>query len=636
MPRIDIYHPMKTLGNARKKLNALALFPIFLGLGSLLFWPSFDSAWLMDDFPVLVNNPDIRSLANFFEDYYPGRPLRELTYLLDYQIFGLQPSGYHLQQIFWHGLNAWLVFQLAIRLSACKPIAWGAALLFLAHPLQVEVVANISHRKDSLALAFCLASLLVYLHGRDQKGRRRIYWLLGALLLWGVALLAKQNALALVAMPVIYELCQPGRLRRKLFVAAVALSIIGVSVRIVYLLNNQDFLDNIGPALSKLGNFGMTAPQHYFLAVFKAWAFMASKLLWPSALTMEYTFPLPTGWLDPWALSGLFGAALVVALFVFARWKSEVVCLSLGWVLVFWLPTSNLLGHLAYFAADRYWYSPLVGVCILSSYGLWWLCRKNQTAYLVIGCLVVLTLSWQTWQQQRVWRDAESFYTHMLRFSPMALEGLVGKGMSALEEGDLDVAESFFRQAVILSPSDWRIPQSLGLIAYRQGRYGVALDYFKSALAVNPEKLELHNNLGSLYNELGQPEAAIEVLRQALAINPHFEKGYTNLGVTYERMGNLVEAEALHRQALSESWDYAEAHYNLGVTLYRAQRLDEARESFAMAARLSPEDADTLFNYGLLASETGHQEEAGLVIAKLRRIAPEVAEQLEKEISGEQ
>ena len=70
MPRIDIYHPMKTLGNARKKLNALALFPIFLGLGSLLFWPSFDSAWLMDDFPVLVNNPDIRSLANFFEDYY--------------------------------------------------------------------------------------------------------------------------------------------------------------------------------------------------------------------------------------------------------------------------------------------------------------------------------------------------------------------------------------------------------------------------------------------------------------------------------------------------------------------------------------------------------------------------------------
>lgn len=612
------------------------MLPILLGACYLLYWPSFDNAWLMDDFPVLVNNPDIRSLANFFEDHYPGRPLRELTFLVDYHFFNLQPAGYHLQQIFWHGLNAWLVYLLAARLSARKPIAWGAALLFLAHPLQVEVLANISHRKDSLALAFCLASLLAYLHGRNSGHPRRILWLLGALLFWGVALLAKENALALVMLPILYELGRSGSAPHKLFPVAVSLGVVAVIGRILYLIQDPLFLKSIGPALLKLGNFGSFTAEDYYLTVFKSWAFMASKLVWPIELSMEYTFPTPKGWLDPWVLIGLSVAVALILLFCQARGRSEPVYLSLGWLLVFWLPTSNLLGHLAYFAADRYWYTPLVGVCLLLSYGLWRLCRDNEAAYLAMICLLVIPLALLTWQQQKVWRDAESLHTHILRVSPMSLEALIGKGLSAMESGDADEAERFFRQAAMRSPTDWRIPHSLGLIAYRQGRHNVALGYFQKALADSPERLEVFNNLGSLYGEIGQLEAAIIILQRALSINPHFEKGYTNLGIIYERAGNLTEAEAMHRRALTERRDYAEAYYNLGVTLYRAKRLDEARESFAAAARLSPENADALFNYGAVASETGHHEEAGETLASLRRIDPVLAGQLEKEMSGRQ
>jgi len=132
----------------------------------LVYVPSFDAAWLMDDFPVILNNPDIRSLGNFWSNSYPGRPLREVTFFFDYQMFGFKSFGYHFQHIVWHGLTVFLVFYVAIRLGFSQLSAFFASLLFLVHPIQVEVLANISHRKDILSLAFCLLSFSSYLNWR--------------------------------------------------------------------------------------------------------------------------------------------------------------------------------------------------------------------------------------------------------------------------------------------------------------------------------------------------------------------------------------------------------------------------------------------------------------------------------------
>ena len=77
-------------------------------LAFLAYANTFGNGWTYDDFPVIVENPDVRSWAEFLRNSYPGRPLRELTYLFDHALFGLNPAGWHLQQIFWHALNACL------------------------------------------------------------------------------------------------------------------------------------------------------------------------------------------------------------------------------------------------------------------------------------------------------------------------------------------------------------------------------------------------------------------------------------------------------------------------------------------------------------------------------------------------
>ena len=142
------------LASGRRRSNGVIALLILLAVAFAIFANTFGAEWSYDDYPVIVENPDVLSLSNFFANSYPGRPLREVTFLLDHALFGMQPMGWHIQHVFWHGLCAWLVWLLAMRLDFGRTVAWLAALLFLVHPLQVEVVANISHRKESLAVAF--------------------------------------------------------------------------------------------------------------------------------------------------------------------------------------------------------------------------------------------------------------------------------------------------------------------------------------------------------------------------------------------------------------------------------------------------------------------------------------------------
>jgi hypothetical protein len=80
-------------------------FVIFIVLAYCIFANTFANEWTMDDFPVIVKNHDVQSFHAFLKNSRPGRPLRELTFLLDHAFFGLNPMGYHIQQIFWLGLH---------------------------------------------------------------------------------------------------------------------------------------------------------------------------------------------------------------------------------------------------------------------------------------------------------------------------------------------------------------------------------------------------------------------------------------------------------------------------------------------------------------------------------------------------
>jgi hypothetical protein len=126
------------------------------------------------------------------------RPLLDLSYALDYRLWGAVALGWHLTDLFLHLANALLLAALLRELlgasgerDSLAPVA--AAALFAWSPIAPESVAWISGRSDELALAAMLGSLLLYLR---SEGRLGWMWA-GSLALFALGLASKEAAITL-------------------------------------------------------------------------------------------------------------------------------------------------------------------------------------------------------------------------------------------------------------------------------------------------------------------------------------------------------------------------------------------------------------------------------------------------------
>ncbi len=464
----------------------------FLLLAFLLFANSFSNQWTMDDFMVVVRNPDIRSFQGFLADSYPGRPLRELTYLIDYALFGQDPAGYHIQNIFWHGLNAFLVFVLVRRLKGTMAAAWVAGLVFLSHPIVTEVIGNISHRKDSLALAFSLLSFLAYLQVYVAE-KKKYLWLLMALLIGGVAVLAKEQAVALLPLFFLYDISiRPISARlicKRRWVAPGALLSVatGFIIWYVWLWRNERFLESLSEGLVKMNYYSGWSPEAYFTMTLKSMAFMASKLVVPLNLAMEYVYTVPVGWAEPWVVAGLSLVGLAVLGLVFFQKGSPLAFIALCWLIVFWLPVSNFFWPLSYFAADRYLYSPCAGFAILFALLLENLLASRRAAFCVVVVGILAILAAGTWRQNRVWSSELALFTQAVKVSPDSTMGLSGLGLAYLNGGEAAAALPWLEKAA-QNYNDSKPLHLLGIAHERLGNRQQALRYYSTFVSMNEPK----------------------------------------------------------------------------------------------------------------------------------------------------
>lgn len=452
---------------------------------------TFANTWTYDDTPVILQNPDLQSFANFFADSYPGRPLRELSLMLDRAIFGMEPAGWHIQHIFWHALNGFLVGALAVRLGGGMAAAVIAALFFLAHPLQVEVVAQLSHRKDNLALAMALLGVHAWFSAVAAASlRQRLVLAALAATLFVLGGLAKESVVVLPLMLVVWEWLFIDRDRRllgrwpQLLLASAVCAVLAGLFWYLFQNGRSQLLTSAGYQLFKYNHFTPVTEWSYLPILLKSWLFMLGKVVWPFDLALEYVYPFPAGWLDPWVLGmllllGLSGWGAIVA------WKqSPPVCFALLWIVLFWLPVANLWPTSAYFAADRYLYAPMAGVALLAGFGVAAAARRWTKPVLSLTIILLGILSVLTWQQNRVWKDQFSLWQQAARVSPQSSVAL----------------------------------NNFGVQLFKVGQPGKGLELIERA-AQNPYYYEANLNAMSIYQRKGNREKA-DFYRQR-ANDPH-------------------------------------------------------------------------------------------------------------------
>ena len=135
----------------------------------------------IDDDIYVYNNPNITREFDFdtvkwaFTSDRGGLwiPLTWLSFALDYQIHGLNPEWYHLENVILHTLNVLLLF---LFLSSVTGKIYRCALvagLFAVHPIHAESVVWITERKDVLSAFFFMISLYLYIYYLKKPSIKR-------------------------------------------------------------------------------------------------------------------------------------------------------------------------------------------------------------------------------------------------------------------------------------------------------------------------------------------------------------------------------------------------------------------------------------------------------------------------------
>jgi Tfp pilus assembly protein PilF len=571
-------------------------------------------------------------------------PLTWLTWLADYQTFGLSAPAFLGVNVLLHAASTVALFLVFNRLTGAPGRSAFVAGVFGLHPLHVESVAWASARKDALSGLLFVGVLAAYAAYARAPSVGRYVLVAGALAL---GLMAKPTLVSVPFVLLLLDLWplrrlqdESGawvlpRLRRAVVEKVPLLMLAAASSAVTYLVQRA------GGAVEAGEVFSLRARVVNALVSYVVYLRQA---VWPRGLAVFYphagdTLPVAAG------LGAFVALALATALLLRAWRARPELLVGWLWYLGMLVPVIGLVqvGQQAH--ADRYTYLPLVGVAIVAAWGLAGpLGRRGERIPVAAGMVAVMALGALAFVQVQVWRDSRTLFAHALRVTGENAVARLNLGLALLDGGQLDEAEEHLREAVRLHPASAEGHGALGEVLARRGRVQEARDAFATALRLDPSLSRVHNGYARLLAEQGEPGQAMVHLREAIALDPAYAEPYNNLGAIRLAEGAHGEAIEYFRQAVALDPAYAEAHRNWGLALSRTRdfqgaaarlnealarrpddglahaglglalahdgRLDEALPHFERAAALRPQDAETLTSWGMALDGLGRTEEA--------------------------
>lgn len=541
-------------------------------------------------------------------------PLTWYSLIIEYELFGLNPGGYHAVSVLLHCLNALLVFLLLRHLTNAVWASACAAALFAVHPLHVEPVAWVSSRKDVLSTCFWLFALIMYAEYVD-RGK---WWRYGATL--GLFLLGLTAKPMVITLPVTLLLLDYWPLRRakpwrELIVEKVpffAFSV--VSAGMTYWAgvrgNAVRTIDEIEPMARLLNPW-----VHYVQYLAKTFR--------PTGLAVPYPmrgepFPLPIV-----AACLLLLAIVTVAAVVF---RKRVPFLTMGWLwfLLTLFPVAGFVPAGGQSMADRYMYVPLLGLII----AVVWLGRylvqeypRARTAAVAAGAVAVALCAGLAFRQAEFWRDSGTLFAHALEVTGENALAHYNFAKHHYDKGDLDTAEEHFLKAMEIAPNDFEARANLGIIYLQRDDVAAARRQFDKAAAINPGDFRSNFQLGSTLLEKGYAHEAVPYLQSAVRLDGRSIAARMELGRGLALTGQ-PDAAAEQFQAILDMKNHPDAHFNLAVAFVQQQNLDKAEEHFREALRLRPGDVDARYALAVVLHTRGEGAEAREALEQVLQESP--------------
>ena len=580
---------MKHMGFAppSRRLDWLLGF-LLVALTIMAYQPVWRAGFIWDDDSFLTNNPIIKSADGLYRlwftastpDYYP---MTSSLLWLEWRLWANHPLGYHLVNVLLHAFSAVLLWRALLRLNISGALL--AAALFALHPVNVQSVAWITERKNTLCMFFYAGTLLTWLKFEDS-GRRRWHGL--ALAAFALALLSKTAVAPLPVVLLGIAWWRRGRVGWKdvrrvvpFFVMAAALCWVTVWFQ---------YHRSIGPEVVRTDGFWSRLAG----AGWAVWFY-----LYKAALPLNLIFVYPRWQIDARNVLSYLPLVLVAAAFVFCwrcgRGWGKALFFGLAYFVVMLLPILGFLNiyFMRYSLVADYWeYFAIIGPMALAAAVI-----KRP----ILAAAILLALGALTWKQCGMYVDDETLWQTTLRRNPDCWLAHNNLGLDLLTgAGQVDEAIAHFQKALEIKPDYADACYNLGMALGQKGRLDEAIAQYQKALNINPDLADAHNNLGNALMQRGRADEAVAHYQQALQIKPDLAEAHMNLGNIFFQQGRMREATAHYQQALQIKPDLAEAHRNLGNIFGQQGRMEEAITHYQQALQIQPDDPEVQNNLAWL------------------------------------
>ena len=632
---------MHSTTNSRKKI-LYAILP-FITI-PLLIWISYCNTlkndFVFDDLPLIQGNETLPSLKNLHSivstiiKKHGYRPIRALSYAIDYHFSGLNPLSYHLSNIIYHIITILLVYFITFHLLSNRVTAFIAALLFAVHPVHTESVTYISGRRDILFTLFYLTGFYFFLRYRKAQRSAFIFLSIAAYFL---SIGSKEMGATLPLIFVLYDLLnglEQGVKGSKLNLFKELIK----GLKNIRTKHKYFYTSFFAGALAfTFYKVFISSPSHQkgyygdsllttFLTVIKIIIHYLKLLVVPITLIADYSydaFPLVS---SPFDWSFLISAVLLsVLLFILVRTLTTRKWIAFGgfWFFITLLPVCHIIPHHE-LLAEHYLYLPSYGFCLIGALFFTSLLANKRYSFLSLFSLIIIIslFSLRIIDRNKDWKDGMALWSKTVSTVPRCVRAQSNLGVEYIKERRYKEAIAHCKAAIEINPEYAEAYNNMGLALKEQGLYDDAISSFTKAIRVKRRYFEAWNNMATTYERKGDYDIAIRLFKNILKKKPKYAQAYNNLGIVYQKSGQLDLAKEHFSKTLSLDPSHLEALNNLGVWYMNQGMYDMASEEFKKALELHPDSAEVRCNLGTVYNNQGWYDSAVTELKEALRLKP--------------
>ena len=488
---------------------------------------------------------------------YGYRPITKTSFAIEFSLFGENPHVSHLINIILFGILGVLLFKtLKLVFNNVKELfLFLIVILFMAHPVQTEVVASLKNREELLMLIFGLLSIKYIFNYIDTE---KWYYIILSIIMLLISYWSKPTVAVLFAiMPLLFYFSGRVNLKQGLFLVIGFAVFLFLVVRLPNLyLERQErellFQENplmLVDFITKVGTgFGILL-------------FYLKKLIYPYPLSFYYgynTIPVIGLFNITAAFSILFHFA--VGLFALYKLKSRKIIYFaiLSYLISIFMFSNIATRKIAGIVADRYLFIPSIFFSIIVIYFVFVLFKqsvnkdKNKSKNIKIIYVIILILIpyfFIVINRNAQWKTSEILIEHDIQYltnSAMANEiyatnqyNLINNLKSDTEKKEaLEKAIKHYKKSLEIYPEYKFSLSSLAniyFVFYKD--YKVASNYYESYLKIDSANFIILKNTGFCYEKNRDYRTAIIFYKKAYAVDSNNLKINSLLANKYYYLG---------------------------------------------------------------------------------------------------